>query len=108
MSQLHTSPASIAAALRRAADDLEAMGDVTLSALNLHVSLQAVGYKGTFAERKATVDACGVALTGVIGHTEGDEDAQHRLKSFTPRTGDSDMQVSVFTAVKDFTPGGAK
>lgn len=108
MSQIHTSPASIAAALRRAADDLDKAGDTQLSPVNLHLNLQAVSYCGTADERKSAVDALCVALTGTVGYTETDEDPHHRL-SYEATTGArNDMDVSVYTAVKDFTPGGAR
>jgi len=102
VSRLHTSTASIAAALRRAADDVDKAGDVQLSPVVLQLNLQAVNYHGTPAERKATVDTLAAALTGRIGETEEGRDAQHRLESFTPRTGDDDMDVAIYTAVEDF------
>ena len=64
---LHGTPASIAAALRRAADDLDAMGDVTLSPVTVQLDLQAVQFKGTGAERITTVDALCAGLLGVTG-----------------------------------------
>lgn len=108
MSELHTTAASIAAALRRAASDLDKIGDVPLSPVGLLLNLQAVSHKGTVAERTATVDTLAVALTGVAGVTETGSNAHHHLEPFTPRLGDDDMQVSVFTAVKDLRLGGAR
>ena len=107
MSELHTTASSIAAALRRAADDLDKIGDGPLSPVLVYLGFQAVGHRGTFDERKHAVDVLAVALTGVPGETEKGRNAQHRLESFTPRLGGDDVQVSVFTAVKDFRSGGA-
>ncbi|WP_416906233.1 hypothetical protein [Micromonospora echinospora] len=101
----HTSPLTIAAALRRAAADLENLGDIPISSTQVSIDLQAVAHVGTFDERRSTVDVLARALTGDAGKTAKGRDAHHTTKPFVPRLGVNDVQVAVFTAVKDFRPG---
>lgn len=97
---LHTTPATIAAALRRAADDIAAMGDVDLDPSNVHLSIQVANYEGTPRTRKTAVDALGIALTGYAGESEVDGSRHHRTpyKAIFRR---GDVDVSVFTALTD-------
>lgn len=104
---LHTSPASLAAALRSAADQLELMGDVAISPIALQLNLQAVGYHGTFDQRKDTVDALGIALVGEPGMTEDCDDPHHRLP-FEHRAARGDCDIALYTAVNDSRAGGAR
>lgn len=100
MSELHTTAASIAAALRRAADDLDKLADIDLSPVAVQINLQAVSHRGTSIERQATVDRLGMVLVGHAGETDGDEDAHHRLPFSVRDRGDLD--AAVYTAVDDF------
>lgn len=108
MTQLHTSPASIAAALRRAADDLDKAGDVQLAAVNLRLNLQAVSYEGTADERKATVDALCVALAGAVGHTETCDDPHHRISFQDSWGARDDMDLAIYTSIAGSPIGGEK
>lgn len=105
MSKLHTTPASIAAALRSAADQLDLTGDVELSPVLLQLNLQAVCTRGTADERKNTVDVLSLALVGQPGYTE-DCDAPHHRNSFSANRADAD--VAIYTAVNDHVAGGAR
>ena len=104
MSQLHTTPASIAAALRRAADDLEALGDVTLSPIRAVVDLQAVRYHGTADERIATVDTLGVALAGKPGEAGGHEGSHYSTGALNR----GDIGTAVYAGLVDYAIGGTR
>ncbi|MDG4798950.1 hypothetical protein [Micromonospora sp. WMMD980] len=104
---LHTSPASLAAALRSAADQLDLMGHVEISPIALQLNLQAVAHQGTFEQRKDTIDALGIALVGEPGVTEDCDGPYHRLP-FEHRGARGDCDIALYTASNDSRRGGAR
>lgn len=98
---LHTSPATIAAALRRAADDLEAVGDVELDPTNVTLNIQVASYKGTPQTRKATVDTLGIALTEYAGESETDNPPNYHQVPYNARSRREGVSVSVYTSLTD-------
>jgi hypothetical protein len=92
-----TSPAAIAEVLRRAADDIEAMGDVALSPTTVNIDLQAVRHAGTPAERIATVDALSRALVDAPGELSGDGEHAHHSTPLTVRGSRPGVKVAVYT-----------
>ena len=104
MNAHQNTPAGIAAALRRAADDIEAMGDVELSTVWVSLNLQAVQHEGTGPERIATVDALCRALLGVDGvmhHTNG---LYHEPAGADESRGD--LKVDIYTDPAEYRRGG--
>ena len=98
--RLHTTAASIAAALRRAADDLDKLGHVELSPVAVQINLQAVSYRGTSEQRTGTVDRLGLALLGHVGTSEDSAAGHHSVPLDHRDRGD--LEVAVYTAVQDF------
>lgn len=95
-----TTPAQIAAALRRAADTIAAIGDVELSPTAVTLNLQVVKHGSALAEeRVATVDTLLQALIGVDG--EFAEDINHHWTPYAARDARVDLTVSVFTGLPD-------
>ncbi|WP_431895797.1 hypothetical protein [Micromonospora haikouensis] len=94
----HTTPASLGAALRRAAADIEALGDIQLSPTLISLNLQAVRHGGSEDERKTAVDVLARALAGPDAPMETTE-GTHRLCHWAPRAGGDDMWFSVYTGL---------
>lgn len=102
----NTDAVRIAADLRRLADLIETVGDVSPAQLSVSVGIQAVPYAGTDEDRIAAVTAVAQAVVPDVALTTtgSEQHQQFRTEPLAPRIGGVDL--SIYGAVGRTEPTG--
>jgi hypothetical protein len=102
MSDYLTNPHDMAAALRKLADDIDALtgNDVEPLELAVQLNIQVCSWTGTDRSRAAVVDAYALALLGVVGASDNSYPVHHRVP-YTEIRNRHGIDVSVYSAMKD-------